>query len=193
MRPNPSQQFCAMFDRCRLHHGGTGIAARIAVTASIGNSVAEYLAAMALDPPSHFDRPARSIFRSASNISRGVISATSNFPTAGNLRTDNRALDASNLTTTGLGCKRSKWDAMGQPTHHATVLLNFPETLGPCWIPPGPRPGRGSRIRTRDPRFWRPMLYQLSYTPRPECAPSPIEPRGQARSAGMTACLSGHG
>ena len=26
--------------------------------------------------------------------------------------------------------------------------------------------GRGSRIRTRDPRFWRPMLYQLSYTPR---------------------------
>ena len=30
------------------------------------------------------------------------------------------------------------------------------------------RPGRGSRIRTRDPRFWRPMLYQLSYTPRPE-------------------------
>ena len=25
--------------------------------------------------------------------------------------------------------------------------------------------GRGDRIRTRDPRFWRPMLYQLSYTP----------------------------
>jgi hypothetical protein len=27
------------------------------------------------------------------------------------------------------------------------------------------RPGRGGRARTRDPRFWRPMLYQLSYTP----------------------------
>ena len=25
--------------------------------------------------------------------------------------------------------------------------------------------GRGSRIRTHGPRFWRPMLYQLSYTP----------------------------
>ncbi len=25
--------------------------------------------------------------------------------------------------------------------------------------------GRGSRIRTRDIRFWRPTLYQLSYTP----------------------------
>ena len=26
--------------------------------------------------------------------------------------------------------------------------------------------GRGSRVRTRDLRFWRPSLYQLSYTPR---------------------------
>ena len=25
--------------------------------------------------------------------------------------------------------------------------------------------GRGGRIRTRDRRFWRPLLYQLSYTP----------------------------
>ena len=25
--------------------------------------------------------------------------------------------------------------------------------------------GRSGRIRTRGPRFWRPMLYQLSYTP----------------------------
>ena len=25
--------------------------------------------------------------------------------------------------------------------------------------------GRGGRTRTRDPRFWRPVLYQLSYTP----------------------------
>ena len=27
--------------------------------------------------------------------------------------------------------------------------------------------GRGSRVRTRDLRFWRPPLYQLSYTPIP--------------------------
>ena len=25
--------------------------------------------------------------------------------------------------------------------------------------------GRGRKIRTHDPRFWRPVLYQLSYTP----------------------------
>ncbi len=30
------------------------------------------------------------------------------------------------------------------------------------------KPGRGRGTRTHDPRFWRPMLYQLSYTPRPE-------------------------
>ena len=29
------------------------------------------------------------------------------------------------------------------------------------------RDGRGRGTRTHDPRFWRPMLYQLSYTPRP--------------------------
>ena len=27
-------------------------------------------------------------------------------------------------------------------------------------------PGRSGRARTYDPRFWRPVLYQLSYTPR---------------------------
>ena len=32
-------------------------------------------------------------------------------------------------------------------------------------------PGRGSRVRTRDLRFWRPSLYQLSYTPK---AGSPV-------------------
>ena len=26
--------------------------------------------------------------------------------------------------------------------------------------------GRSARIRTPDPRFWRPMLYQLSYAPK---------------------------
>ena len=28
--------------------------------------------------------------------------------------------------------------------------------------------GRGTRARTRDLRFWRPSLYQLSYTPKTE-------------------------
>jgi hypothetical protein len=30
--------------------------------------------------------------------------------------------------------------------------------------------GRGSRVRTRDLRFWRPSLYQLSYTPKAEAS-----------------------
>ena len=30
--------------------------------------------------------------------------------------------------------------------------------------------GRGRRTRTRDPRFWRPVLYQLSYTPVYTCS-----------------------
>ncbi len=38
--------------------------------------------------------------------------------------------------------------------------------------------GRGSRARTRDLRFWRPPLYQLSYTPRP-----PVTLRRQAATA----------
>jgi hypothetical protein len=33
--------------------------------------------------------------------------------------------------------------------------------------------GRGNRDRTRDLRFWRPSLYQLSYTPAREAAVYP--------------------
>ena len=34
------------------------------------------------------------------------------------------------------------------------------------WLPPNRlKDGRGDRIRTRGLRFWRPLLYQLSYTP----------------------------
>ena len=40
--------------------------------------------------------------------------------------------------------------------------------------------GRGSRARTRDLRFWRPSLYQLSYTPKAEA-------RGSARPGGFQA------
>ena len=40
---------------------------------------------------------------------------------------------------------------INKPRHNALILLR--------------NIGRGDRIRTCDPRFWRPMLYQLSYTP----------------------------
>src|SRR6056297_265479 len=36
--------------------------------------------------------------------------------------------------------------------------------------------GRGSRARTRDLRFWRPSLYQLSYTPTPSAGLSHLTP-----------------
>ena len=38
--------------------------------------------------------------------------------------------------------------------HPEDKLLNFEEKIG-----------RRDRVRTCDTRFWRPMLYQLSYTP----------------------------
>ena len=41
--------------------------------------------------------------------------------------------------------------------HHPLKMACLP-------IPP-PRPGRGGRIRTHDLRFWRPLLFHLSYTP----------------------------
>ena len=45
----------------------------------------------------------------------------------------------------------------------------------------GCRTGRGEGTRTPDPRFWRPMLYQLSYTPaHPRCGTaSNIPPRDE--------------
>ena len=49
-----------------------------------------------------------------------------------------------------------------------------------------PHAGRGDRTRTYDPRFWRPMLYQLSYTPKGRhaaaeiCAPKPMKGSVQA-------------
>jgi hypothetical protein len=66
-----------------------------------------------------------------------------------------------------------------------------------CEIPPQERPSgysrdRGGRIRTRDLRFWRPPLYQLSYTPSRgrilpavrRAAARPVRPAGRrARSA----------
>jgi hypothetical protein len=46
--------------------------------------------------------------------------------------------------------------------------------------------GRSGRTRTCNPRFWRPVLYQLSYTPRRPTVytgqkrPSPLQPGGKA-------------
>ena len=41
--------------------------------------------------------------------------------------------------------------------------------------------GRGTRVRTRDLRFWRPSLYQLSYTPRTGASSSGGAERFQER------------
>src|SRR5690606_26496436 len=58
----------------------------------------------------------------------------------------------------------------GRPGHLGDLgayLLGKLEGIGPCH----PQllvllhTGRGDRTRTYDPRFWRPMLYQLSYAP----------------------------
>jgi hypothetical protein len=43
--------------------------------------------------------------------------------------------------------------------------------------------GRGRGTRTPDPRFWRPMLYQLSYTPRADAGRKGKTRRNQAVSA----------
>ncbi|GKY88522.1 hypothetical protein STA1M1_23910 [Sinisalibacter aestuarii] len=47
--------------------------------------------------------------------------------------------------------------------------------------------GRGSRVRTRDLRFWRPSLYQLSYTPKAEArgnsCQTPFQDLNRATSA----------
>ena len=48
--------------------------------------------------------------------------------------------------------------------------------------------GRGSRDRTHGTRFWRPLLYQLSYTPisgffRPARRRCEISPKGQTKSS----------
>lgn len=55
-----------------------------------------------------------------------------------------------------------------------------------------PMGGRGDRIRTRDLRFWRPLLYQLSYTPtRITIIPSPR--RRNPRLIKTRRRRSGHG
>ena len=43
------------------------------------------------------------------------------------------------------------------------------------------RNGRGRRIRTLGTRFWRPLLYQLSYTPISVCSPQQRYPQGVPR------------
>ncbi len=48
-----------------------------------------------------------------------------------------------------------------QPCCEQTARIGFQEN------------GRGGRARTDDLRFWRPPLYQLSYTPKPSFEPAP--------------------
>jgi hypothetical protein len=172
-------QFLAMFDRCRLHRRRAEIVARIAVTASIGNSVAEY-PCNGVDRPSHLARPRRlDLPKRFPHLPgrdlRDTESSLAGSPSA--YQQSSIGYPQSDNHRSGLQEEPSgtSWD---DPLTATTLFIEFSGTpwslLGP---PLGPRPGRGSRIRTRDPRFWRPMLYQLSYTPRPECAPSPIAGR----------------
>ena len=51
--------------------------------------------------------------------------------------------------------------------------------------------GRGRRIRTRDPRFWRPVLYQLSYTPlrRQYYSTHPAKKQGVSRKIRKLFCV----
>src|SRR6056297_852179 len=77
------------------------------------------------------------------------------------------------------------------------------------WFFPLKSSGRGSRARTRDLRFWRPSLYQLSYTPTPSAGlrhlspgikppswdflhrvePQPSADRSSRRSGGISGAL----
>ena len=68
--------------------------------------------------------------------------------------------------------------AQGRSGHRRrAALLDFPlreKSSSPCKSPYGKEKtadggfsfGRGTRARTLDTRFWRPLLYQLSYTPK---------------------------
>ena len=51
--------------------------------------------------------------------------------------------------------------------------------------------GRGRGIRTRDPRFWRPVLYQLSYTPvqRQYYSTHPAKKQGVSRKIRKLFCV----
>src|ERR1700740_1523781 len=53
------------------------------------------------------------------------------------------------------------------------------------WARIGAKAGRSGGDRTPNPRFWRPVLYQLSYTPMPSdrkrASPSPSRGPGHAR------------
>ena len=51
--------------------------------------------------------------------------------------------------------------------------------------------GRGRRIQTRDPRFWRPVLYQLSYTPvqRQYYSTHPAKKQGVSRKIRKLFCV----
>src|SRR5680860_220793 len=45
--------------------------------------------------------------------------------------------------------------------------------------------GRGTQARTVDLRFWRPSLYQLSYTPKAEARTTPARAGNQAINCGF--------
>src|SRR6266581_6375528 len=67
----------------------------------------------------------------------------------------------------GLGHVRSNHPHRPRPIEPSYTLYRDHRTSW-RWHPhPTRRPGRSGGARTPNPRFWRPVLYQLSYTPNP--------------------------
>lgn len=60
----------------------------------------------------------------------------------------------------GIFSKKSRDEKTGEISRNLPFSLVFS-----CGSILTTQHGRGRRTRTRDPRFWRPVLYQLSYTP----------------------------
>ena len=54
-----------------------------------------------------------------------------------------------------------RWTEFSQPNAQLSRIYDLANEKSSISI------GRGRGTRTHDPRFWRPMLYQLSYTPMP--------------------------
>jgi hypothetical protein len=57
---------------------------------------------------------------------------------------------------------RRRFELLRAYAHHPLKMACLPGSTTSA-LPPNS--GRGGRIRTRDLRFWRPLLFHLSYTP----------------------------
>jgi hypothetical protein len=66
-------------------------------------------------------------------------------------------------------CDHGEFGAVVLGKPEVGLIASVHSESGPVARPIGPlacgHAGRSGRARTCDPRFWRPVLYQLSYTP----------------------------